>query len=240
MKLIEPILFPIAPRPLEIMKIAGLHNIKSFDVLPNINPYYNHFDLVFNYIDPELLKNAVFELFDEDTPEEEIGLESFVNYWVDKIKQVNSPYSAYYRYFITTFLLIHPDYEKQHLTLKLWLDNIDLNFTFKKCFTFNKLTSPKRSYNTIIIPRLWTKAEKGVIPWINLLHDSTPRYFNQEKVVNHASEHLLDGGRIYVLRPQDFWKVMYSVGDDFDIEDAVLTKKTSPKTKTQTNNINWL
>jgi len=242
MKLTEPILFPIAPDPLEVMKFAGMNNLKQIDVVPNISPFYKHYDLYFNYVDPALLVQAVSDLFNDNTPTEPIGLDSFISYWFDRLIEINSPYNDFYKLFITKFLLIHPEYEKECSTFKLWLENIgDIwNFTFKKCFTLNKLITLKRKYNTIVIPRLWTKEEKNVIPWINLLHDLHPRYFNQEKVIKKASDYLFEGGRIYVLHPQDFWKVMYSVGDGYDIEDAVLTKKTSPKTKTQINDINWL
>jgi len=242
MKLIEPILFPIAPDPLVVMKFAGMNNLKEIDVLPNISPYYKHYDLYYKYVDPALLQQAVIDLFDENTPKEYLGMDSFISYWFDKLIEINSPYNDYYRLFITKFLLIHSDYEQSCSTLKLWLETIGniWNFTFKKCFSLNKLVSLKRKYNTIIIPELWTKEQRNIIPWINLLHDLHPRFFSQEGVIKEASEYLFEGGSIYTFRPQDFWKVMYSVGDGYDIKDAVLTKKTSPKTKTQINNINWL
>ena len=243
MKYVEPILFPITPDPLEVLKFAGMNNFKEIDVIPNINPYYKHFDLYFKYVDPGLIVQAVLDLFDDNTPTYDLGLDMFINYWIDRLKEINSPYDEYYKLFLTKFLLLHPEYEKECLGFKMWLENIGTiwKFTFKKCFTLNKLITLKRKYNTIIIPKLWTKEQKNVIPWINLLHDLHPRYFSQEKTIKIASDYLFEGGRIYILDPKDFWKVTYSIGDGYHVTDTVFTKKTSPKTKTHTEkNINWL
>lgn len=243
MKYVEPILFPIAPDPLFVMKFAGENNFKEIDVLPNINPYYKHFDLYFNYVDPALLGQAVLDMFDDNTPQEELGLDTFIAYWFNRLEELDSPYDEYYKLFISKFIMLHPNYEQNCSTLKLWLENIDTtwNFVFKKCFALNKLITLKRKYNTIIIPKLWTKEERNIIPWINILHDSQPRYFSQEKTIKMASEYLFEGGRIYMLNPRDSWTVMYAIGDGYHITDTAFTKKVSPKPKTNTvKNINWL
>ena len=243
MKYVEPILFPIAPDPLMVMKFAGANNFKEIDVLPNVSPYYKHFDLYFNYVDPALLQRAVLDMFDNDTPQYEIGLDTFINYWIDRLKTIDSPYDEYYKLFVSKFIMIHPTYEKSCVSFKMWLEGIaeSWNFVFKKCFTLNKLITLKRKYNTIIIPKTWTKEERNVIPWINLLHDLPPRYFSQEKTIKIASEYLFEGGRIYLLDPKDFFTVMYSIGDGYYATNTVFTKKTSPKPKTNTEkNINWL
>lgn len=241
MRLTEPILFPIVIYPLDVFRFAGKHNIQNFDVLSNYGYQSHHLTLVNRYIDSELMENFVNILANSQF-NGYYDTESFVEYIDTYIGEEKEVYEYYYRYFLTKFILESNSYEHSIDELIDWLDR-DINYIFKKCSTYNKKTTLTEYYNTIVIPRIWDKVQLNNMTWINKMYRLLPISFNQSKVIKQAGEHLMEGGKMYVLRPEDYGAVFWDLGDDFDVnmeeEPWCFTKKEAPK-KSKTNEINWL
>jgi len=241
MRLIEPILFPITVYPLEIFKFAGENNIQKFDILCNFGYQSNHLDLVNKYIDPTLVKSLI-DVLDDDYIYSRYRTETMVDMMDALIGKGKYVYEHYYRYFLTSYILETNRYEHSIDTLKWWT-NEDKDYTFKKCFKYNKKLSIENYYNTIIIPRLWDKVQLNNVTWINLMYGLLPISFTQFKTIKLAGEHLMEGGNMYILRPEDYGKTFWELGDDFELkmdkDPWCFTKKQAPK-KPKTNEINWL
>jgi len=242
MRLIEPILFPITVYPLEIFKFAGKHNIQNFDIVPNFGYQSHQLILVDKYIDSNLQEKFINVLSNIPI----VGFhttESFVHFVDNHIRRAVTVYELYYRYFLTKYILESNAYEHTVEDLIDWLDE-DRDYTFKKCSKYNKNMLINNFYNTVVIPRLWDKVQLENVTWVNKMNPVLPISFTQSKVIKAAGDHLFGGGSIYVLREEDYGKVFWSLGDDFDLkmnEDpwSIIKKDTPKKTKT-TNEINWL
>lgn len=242
MRLIEPILFPITVYPLEIFKFAGKHNIQKFDVLSNFGYQTHHLILLNKYVDSELHEKFV-DVLASIPIHGHHTTESFVHYVDSHIRKEVSVYELYYRYFLTKYISESNVYEHNVEDLISWLD-VDVDYTFKKCFTYNNKTTIRDYYNTIVIPRLWSKVQLENITWINKMYGLLPISFTQAKIIKLCGEHLMSDGNVYILRRQDCGKTFWELGHDLDInmdqDPWSITKKETPKKTKTTNEINWL
>lgn len=242
MRLIEPILFPITVYPLEIFKFAGKYNIQNFDILSNFGYQTHHLILVNKYIDLELHEKFI-DILASIPIHGYHTTESFVHYVDSHIKRVKTAYGLYYKYFLTQYILESNAYEHTISDLMVWLDE-DRDYTFKKCSKYNKKTSINEYYNTIIIPRLWDRIQLENVTWVNKMNPILPISFTQSKVIKAAGEHLIGGGNMYILRPEDYGRTFWELGDDFELkmdkDPWCFTKKKAPKKTKTTNEINWL
>lgn len=241
MRLIEPILFPITVYPLEIFKFAGEHNIQKFDILTNYGYQTQHLSLVNKYVDRSLMESFLNII--SDIPIHGYWVtEPFVDIVNKHITSKQDVYEKYYRYFLTTYILESKLYEHSIDNLIHWCDK-SKDYTFKKCFKYNSLTSVKGYYNTIIIPRLWSKFQLYNVAWINKMYGLLPVSFNQDKVIKLADEYLMEGGNMFILRQEDYGRSFWELGDGYDLhmenDPWWFTKKPTPK-KSKTNEINWL
>jgi len=242
MRLIEPILFPITVYPLEIFKFAGEHNIQNFDVMSNFGYQKHHLILLNKYIDSELHEKFINIL--GNIPINGIHeTDSFVFYVDSHIRREATVYGIYYKYFLTKYITESNSYEHTVENLIAWLDE-DKDYTFKKCFKYTSKISIKDYYNTIIIPRLWDKVQLSNITWVNSMYGLLPISFAQSKVIKLSGEHLMEGGKMYILRPEDYGRTFWELEDDFDLnmdnDPWCFTKKKAPKKTKTTNEINWL
>jgi len=156
------------------------------------------------------------------------------------ITNSESVYTQYYYLLITKYLMENPTYEQNFDKFFEWLKT-PYSYAFKKGFKINILdTIENYKYNTIIFLDMWTDKQKNIIPWLNLLTDSTPKFFNQSDIINRAGMFLMNGGRILVENQKNFGKVFFSLGEDFEMIDDVITKNKPPKPKTNIKQINWL
>lgn len=240
MKYVEPILFPISPDPLEVLKYAGKNNLKKIDVYTNIQPYYLYYNLYYGYVDPDLQQNCITELSKWDYPVNNISIEDFVLFLKSMIKNSESVYSNYYYVFITKYLMENPQYEQNIGKFFEWLKKPN-DYTFKKTFRINILeTLENYKYNTIVFLNMWSDKQKNIIPWLNLLKGSNPRFFNQSALIEKSGMFLLEGGRVYIENKKDLGKVLFSLGDEFQLIGDNIIKQLSSKPKTTINEINWL
>jgi len=240
MRLTEPILFPITVYPLEIFKFAGEHNIQNFDVVANFGYQQHHLTLVNKYIDSTLIKSFI----------NSFGVPHLYSFYTtevftDMINYLSGSgvYGEYYKYFLTAYILQSNKYEHSKDNLIKW-SNEDKDYTFKKCFKYNKILQITNYYNTIIIPRLWDKVQLENVTWVNKMNPILPISFTQSKVIKAAGEHLIGGGKMYILRPEDYGRSFWDLGDDFDLnmdnDPWCFTKKKAPKKTKTTKEINWL
>ena len=242
MRLTEPILFPITVYPLEIFKFAGKYSIQNFDVICNYGYQTHHLDIVDRYVDSEL-KEKFINILGSSPITGYYNTDSFVEEIYQYIDKKRIIYELYYRYFLTSYILESRQYEHNTESLIAWLD-IDKDYTFKKCSKYTQKTTIKDYYNTIIIPRLWSKVQLENVTWINKMYGMLPISFNQSKVIKLAGDHLMEGGNMYILRPEDYGRTFWELEDDFDInmdkDPWCFTKKKAPKKTKTTNEINWL
>jgi len=227
MKLIEPILFPINPDLLVTLKLIADYSVKDLYILLNYNYQMFDINILQSYIDPQLCKKFAKEL---DT-------DAKINYPFSRVtlKATDSPYERYYMYFIQRYII-----EKGELTdindFKLWLRE-DKSFAFRKLprLDFNFFISGY--YNTIVIPSLWEFKDPNLF---NRMYNQAANYFDQEKTIRQAWDHLIEGGKLYFFRNKDYGKVLHNIGDDYtEVGFNTFQKKESPKTPKKTTKL-WL
>lgn len=241
MKYVEPILFPISPNPLDPLNYAGEHGLKEIDVHVNIWPYKLYYELYYRYVDPDLQQKCLVELSKCVYPVNEISIEDFVLSLKSMIKESGSVYKNYYYLFITKYLMENPQYEQSIDKFFEWLKEPKV-YAFKKGFKLNIIENIQSyKYNTIIYLNMWSDKQKNIIPWLNLLMDIRPKFFNQSKIINRSGMYLMNGGRVYVENKRIFGKVWFSLGPEFEVVDDVIVKNSPPKPKTNLKNeTNWL
>lgn len=237
MKFIEPILFPVGVNPLNIFKFAGNNDIKKFDVLRNYGYQKDHYQMFYDYVDPNLIELLYNKLDFNDLEMKGFSYPHFyIEHIVEKFK--GDVYEKYYKLILTTFILENQQERYNYQSFKDYLLK-NHNFTFKKYFDYNIINKIDKYYNTIIFLDLWDSKFNSLYACINEMYGKLPISFNQEKVIKTSGEHLIPGGRIYNIYPENYGDVLFSLGDDFNIEDNYIVKKRSPK-EPKTKQINWL
>jgi len=225
MKIIEPVLFPFTADELEILRYAGDHFIKDYDVLINYNYQKKHYEMLEKYIDPDLAKECLKEI-DCDL----------------RIRSRPFVYMNYLQYFT-----ILASKEKGNVVNKEemieWLKKTH-DFTFRMFKKPNYIFSIEKIYNTIIIPKIpsYTPLDNT----FNRMYGLIPNYFNIKYIVRCTLNHLVEGGNIYILDNNSYWEVrdvLVTLKDRFKIvsrEPFIIQKKIKPKKELKLRKRNWL
>jgi len=227
MKFIEPVLFPVNPDLLVTLKLIDKHNLNDINIVLNYNFQIHDLTILQNYIDPQLCKKfaKLLDKFDNN----EFPFTKTV------LTAVDSPYEKYYLYFIQRFML-DEGWSDSITDFKKWLRK-KKSFAFKKFKRLDFNFYINGYYNSIVIPSLWEYKDPNLF---NRMYNEPANYFDQEKTIKQAWDHLMEGGRLFVFRNKDYGKVLNNIGDDYEeVEDNVFQKKVSPKTPKKTVKL-WL
>ena len=217
MNLIEPVLFPINPDIFNTLKFLEPYSLNECDLYINYNYQVKEYMLLTTYVDSSLM------LYFNDNIR---GLETYEEV-VDSIS--DNMYNDYLKYFLFKYMkdrdghYLHNDFI-QHL-------KGEHSFAVKKSSKTQLIDIlSNRYYNTVVIPSLWDFKDPNSF---NRLFDEPANYFDQLKTVGEAWEQLMMGGKMYVIRPRDYGKVLFNIGDDYnEIEAGVFQKDRTLPPKT--------
>lgn len=238
MKYIEPILFPITVNPIKVLKFAGEHNLQDFDVLINYGYQKIHYELFYKYVDPDLMDKMI----QENPILSEYDFHGEPSFLIDKILTPlnTSVYKEYYKLFLINYMINNMKHTYQTNDFYNYLKEKH-DFTFKKCFTYRAINRIDNYYNTIIFLDFWDKKFMNIYSAINRLYGLLPISLDQEEVIFNAGEHLIDGGRLYNFSSENFGKLLFALGDNFDVNNSkVLLKKNDAPKEPKKKQINWL
>jgi hypothetical protein len=219
MNLIEPVLFPVNPDIFNTLKFLedSSYTLKECDIFLNYNYQVKEYMLLTTYVD-----SALMEEFD-------LNIRGFRTY-EDVVMIINDHmYGDYFRYFFFKYLLDRGDFVST-VDLSEFLQNKHSFAIKKKSRTQLIYDLEDHYYNTIVIPELWDIDDPNRF---NRLFKEPANYFDQKKTIKKAWDQLMMGGKMYVLRSQDYGKVIFNIGDDFtEINAGVFQKDYTREQKT--------
>lgn len=219
MRLIEPVLFPINPDIFNTLKFLQSYeySLRECDFLINYNYQVKTYMLLTTYVD-----SALMDEFDTH-------IRGFKTY-EDVVKIIDKHmYGDYFRYFFLKYLLDRGDFVSTRDLTKFLLS--EHSFAVKKSSKTQLIYDLEdHYYNTIVIPELWDVEDPNRF---NRLFNEPANYFDQKKTIRKAWDQLIMGGKMYVLRPQDYGKVIFNIGDDYtEIKAGIFQKNHVLKPKT--------
>lgn len=217
---IEPVLFPVTVDVLEVYKFINKYYIKDADLVMNYYYQIKESAVIWGWSNWDLFNKFIEEW---DFLDEEQAHELFAN----------KHYKDQLIFWYCRYLQEVGDTENLE-DVYTWLEENHDNWVFRRVVPKPMfLYDINRYYNTIIIPKLWT--DSGLGNRLNRIWGEPANYYDQIETIKKSIDHLLNGGKLYLLNERDYQYVVHLLGEFKMIEDNVFQKNEPPK-KSKTNN----
>lgn len=212
---------------LRLLRYCARSQVEDYDVLINYAYKRKFHDILKNYVDPELAKIFYDKAKKLNKIDEAIELAK------------SSPYEDYYLYFVARTMR-----EKGiDANLEDLLDWLSQNHDFTYKMNPQKPTyidSITKIYNSVIF--LSIPSYSNIDNEINVMLDLVPDFFEVERIIEEACEHLVKGGFVYVY--EDIPDFLYYKPEDIEYDKNLGTcdlyvKKSNPQ-KRNYRNKSWL